>query len=187
MGLEPRRSKFKRKILGLPVAAWLIGIPAVALAVAGFIVLLNVTGTVSADNGIDVSYVGSGALSSGSEGTGATCAGTYVGPDTINVTMGSLAGEGEVCKFIVNVRNDGLAPARLQSFQLTSADFAGGEIVASVEVCGDTVDPGEEKGTAFLFEAGDVQPNQTFTFVPGEDGLLWAATTHYVPGECVQF
>jgi hypothetical protein len=96
----------------------------VALAVAGFIVLLNVTGTISADNGIDVTYVGNGALSSGPEGTGATCAGTYAGPDTINVTMGSLAGEGDL-QVHRHVRSDGLAPARLQNFILASEDFAG--------------------------------------------------------------
>jgi hypothetical protein len=176
--------KWRRRVLGLPVTGWLIGIAGTALAVAGFMVLLNVTGTVSADDGIDVAYL---TVSPGNEGTGATCGGSVVSPDTVNITMGSLSGQSEVCKYILEIENTGAEDARLQAFQLTSADFVGGEIVPSVEVCGATIPAGTVGTVAVFLEAGAVTPGQTFDFVPGEDGLLWTIASQYVPASCVQF
>lgn len=184
--LTPSPSRWRRKILGLPVVVWLMGLAGVAVAVAGFLVLLNVSGTVTADAGLDIYYTGTG-VGPSNEGTGSTCGGSVLGPDEINLTMGSLSGESEVCKFVLNFQNDGGADAWLQSFDLTSGDFAGGEIVASVETCGYVVPGGGGVGTVAVFlDAGSVLPGQTFTFVPGEDGLVWTIPSQYNAGACAE-
>jgi hypothetical protein len=157
-----------------------------ALAVVGLIVNLGTSGSITAaEDKIDVTYnQASQILATPTGGPGFTCTAQIVSTTELRITLGEVA-EGDICNIgNFQVKNNGPADARLNGFRLTSADFAGGEIVATVNACGATAPAGGQVDVGFRITIGDVSSGQSFNFNPAQDGLEWRAAPHYVAAEC---
>lgn len=178
-------SKWKRKILGIPIIGWIVGISTTALAVVGFTILFGATGTVSSAPGIELEVATASAI----QHTGdATCTASPNGTSGVNISM-SDAEPGDRCQVNITVNNPGSADAQLQSFDLVSGDFSGGEITAGVVNCGgNTATAGGGSGTiaAILTAESTLGAAQTFTFDANQDGFFFVPNTEYVPGNCVE-
>lgn len=170
-------SRWRRKVLGLPVAAWLIGLAGTAVAVVGFFVTLNLTGSVSVADGIDVTYDSIAPPAGGTAGSsaGITCNYTLTGADTIDIQIGgALPGDG--CSFKLFVRNDGAADAYLTGATTTdpnliaTVDHATGAAIG----CNDVIAAGGSVEEVQLWvEVGmGVAPSDVLTFSVG-DGLTF--------------
>ena len=184
LGLEPRRSKFKRKIFGIPVVGWLVGIALPAAAIVGFLVLLGASGTISPASSIDVEF-------STASPTGAPVAGdpicSITNPSqTTTAPVVNNATPGAACEFKVRVVNQGPAIARLEGFKLESAGFASGDIRATVAQCGQSIAPDISADVIFTIWVDDIDPAGGFQFDPALDGLEFATDALYTGSECEQ-
>lgn len=174
-----RASRWRRRFLGLPVAVWLLGLAGTALAVAGFLVLLGTSGSVTAGQAIDVSYKQTGGFSVVDQ-AGAECTVQRQSNAEIRITAAN-AYPGGHCTFSVRVENGGQAAARLQAFRLNSP-----AVEAAVQTCGQTLAAmnGDADVRFTLTFTDDLQAGQQVTFNPASDGLEWVAANLYNAADC---
>ena len=83
-GAHRRPSRWRRKILGIPVFGWLIGLTGTALAaVIGYLVLMGVSGTFEPSAEILVYYEAAGPISAEPRVGSPTCTATFVSEDEV--------------------------------------------------------------------------------------------------------
>lgn len=169
---EAKTPRWRKRIIGIP-AGWLIGFAAVGVAVVGFFVTLNLTGSVAVADGIDVSYdsIAPPAGPTPGSSAGVSCGYTLTGPDTIDIQItGALPGDG--CNYKLFVVNDGAAPA-----YLTGATTTDPNLIATVDHaigvaigCNDTIAAGGGVEEIRLWvEVGmGVSPSDVLTFAVGD-------------------
>lgn len=186
--LRPQpRSKWRRKVAGVPVFGWAMATTLTAAAVVGFIVLLGTGGSVSSGDGIDIQYEGqsSGEWDATATIGTPTCGHTWVSVSRIDLEM-SDALPGDQCRYRVPMfNNPGAATAVFNGYKLDSADFAGGEIVPTVNNCGTTLTAGNGLTvTLYLTATEALTTGSSFTLAPAEDGFDWRVDSLYNAGEC---
>ena len=201
-GQHRKPPRWRRKILGLPVFGWLIGLTGTALAaVIGYLVLMGVSGTFEPSAEILVYYEVAGPISAEPRVGSPTCTATFVSEDEVQFGATAVM-PGDVCRYTVTFDTDLAVPstyavARLNGFNLDSPDFAGGGITARLDnssfgglnSCGKSMLPGEAQvfrratvNVDILFNT--VSSSDTFTLNPALDGFDWRAESLYVPSEC---
>lgn len=178
-----KRTGWRRRLFGVPVAWWLLA--GTAAAAVAFSILLGVTGSLSAGDGIDVRYDTTELPPGASVKAGSpTCTAQAVS-ETVVQYQATNVKPGDACQFAVITTNVGPATAHLNGFALDSPDFAGGEVTATVNNCGLQL-PGNGAVTewaAVTVTFGDIDPGQTFTFDAALDGYDWR-TSAPVGGSC---
>lgn len=185
------RSRWRRKIAGVPVVGWIIGASGTALAIVGFLVFVGASGSVTSAAGIDV-YAFAGSGSSTVLAGSPTCSTSVVGDGEVALTFAD-AYPGDSCSFTVSFANKSQdAAARLQDFALSSVDFAGGDIEADLgAACGTTINAAASQDlpagvlkavTVTLTASASLTPGQTFTFDPLNDGWEWVVDSLYDAG-----
>jgi hypothetical protein len=171
-------SRWRRRILGIPVVGWLIGLGGTALAIAGFIVLLGASGSITAGDEINVSYRQSGLFEVTAE-TGADCSVVRIGPGEIQITATNVYPVGS-CTFNVAVENGGAADARLQRLVVGPAALDG-----TVGTCGQTVAAvNGQAQVSFTLTFPGVTAGQNIALNPAQNGLEWVAAPLYNAGQC---
>jgi hypothetical protein len=186
-GAHEKPSRWRRKVLGLPVVVWLWGIAGTALAVAGFAIILSVNGSLTAANGVDVRYtIHTSDVGTAVVGTPTCTVGTRTA-SSATLTMGN-AKPGDVCRFRLEMTNVGTSDARLNGFNLGATHFAATVNTGSDFECGHTL----TTSGAGMIGFADVRiealptltPGATYTFVPATDGFDWRIPSMYVAAEC---
>jgi hypothetical protein len=185
--ITPTANRWRRKLLGLPVAVWVWSIAAVALAVAGFIVLLGTSGSFNAANGIDVHYNNHVANSATVQAGTPTCTIQFVSPSEIQIgATGALPGD--VCRYRVEMANAGTSDAKLQGFVLPAAAPVTAAVLDAQNGpgCGATLPA--TSGVGFFavditFTAA-LSPGQVITLNPAQHGFRWVIPNQYNPATC---
>lgn len=175
MHITPPRSRWmKRGFLGLPLAWWaLITTAATALAVVGFIVFLPFHGSLTTEDGIDVSFVPADPLMGTTNGDG-TCQ-AVVTENDITFEILNMDYE-EYCSFEVDVVNNG-ADANLRSLQ---PDIEGYNTYLG-SYCGASI-PGNGTPVTIGFEFTDFEAGVSYGFDSGfDEGLEFVRSDVFVP------
>lgn len=180
-GQDKAPSRWRRRVLGLPVVAWLIGIAGTALAVVGFIVVLGTAGSVTSAPPIDISYATNvnGSIIAGTP----VCGGVRNSASQITLTI-TNAQPGDVCRYNVQVTTTAAsAPARWQGFKLGSP--GGTHLTRTNTGCGMTIAPGSTDIVSFdLAVKPTFPPGGSITFDPLLDGLEFRTASQYVAAVC---
>lgn len=181
-------SRWRRKVLGVPIVGWVLGVATTALAVVGFVVLLGTSGNVGSAGAIDVYYASGGdPQATPVAGALTTCQAARIDEANMELSFnGALPGS--ACEFSVWINNRASASsaARLQGFNLDSPAFASGDIRATVAECGQTIPVDAQGNVTFTIWVDGLEPGSNLLFNPSLDGLEWVAEALYDPADCVQ-
>ncbi len=176
-----QKTKAKRKLAGIPIAWWLLA-GTTGVALAAWLVISGISGTVTSAN-IDVDYAqttGAVTIASGD------CTATYVGADEISLDWTTPLG-GDTCTLNLEFEGNGnTVGVRPQDVTLPTGILGG---MGTACTTGDSIIPAGFAGTVFVpltieIDAANTNPGDVFTFDALTDGISWVAETSFVSGNC---
>jgi len=181
-------SRWRRRIVGVPVVAWLLGLTVTAAAVVGFFVVLQTQGTQMAAAGINVRWAEPDFGATTAEATAGEPVCTYIYSGQNDVTMDATnIAPGWACTYYPKVLNPGTTgTAALQGFTLGDTELAAtGTVVTLDSDCGLTLGPGESAVISVTFSYGTgLTAGTSYSMALAENGLDVVMAADYNPGAC---